>query len=390
MLHTVSSSDAIFSIGVNDKTIDLFESQYPVPNGMAYHSYLIRDEKIVVMDTVDRRAAAPWLENLTEALDGKKPDYLVISHMEPDHTGSLCRLTERYPEMTLVGTAKALAMLPNFCKTMPQNPTLAVKEGDTLSLGRHTLQFILAPMVHWPEVMVTYEQTEKVLFSADAFGKFGTQDAAALWTPEARRYYINIVGKYGVPVQNLLKKAAKLDIQTICPLHGEILSGDLTPYLEKYQTWSSYTPEESGVLVAYASIHGNTAEAAAYVAEQLRSMGETVVLMDLARCDVSDAVQQAFRFDRMVLAAASYDGGVFLPMEEFLLHLQAKLFQNRTAAVIENGSWAPSAAKKMLTYLESMKNLTILGAPVTIRSAVKASDLTGLQAIAQAVHENSL
>lgn len=390
MLYPVSSSDTIFSIGVDDKTIDLFESQYPVPNGMAYHSYLIRDEKIVVMDTVDRRATEPWLENLTEALAGRTPDYLVISHMEPDHTGSLCQLAERYPQMTLVGTAKALAMLPNFCKTMPQNPTLTVKEGDTLSLGSHTLQFILAPMVHWPEVMVTYEQTEKILFSADAFGKFGTQDADEPWTPEARRYYINIVGKYGMPVQTLLKKASKLDIQTICPLHGNILSGDLTPYLEKYQTWSSYTPEENGVLVAYASIHGNTAEAAEYVAEQLRSMGETVMLLDLARCDVSDAVQQAFRFDRMVLAAASYDGGVFLPMEEFLIHLQAKMFQNRTVAIIENGSWAPSAAKKMLICLDSMKNLTILAEPITIRSAVKADDLTALQTLTQTVHKSSL
>lgn len=387
MLHPVSQSTSVFYVGVDDKTIDLFESQYPVPNGVSYNAYVIRDEKIAVMDTVDPRATAQWLENLTEALGGKTPDYLVISHMEPDHAGSICALTEHYPEMTLVGSAKALAMLPNFCRSAPQNPILAVKEGDTLSLGVHTLHFVMAPMVHWPEVMVTYEETEKILFSADAFGKFGALDTDEPWTDEARRYFINIVGKYGMPVQTLLKKAAKLDIQTICPLHGPILTGDLTPYVEKYQIWSSYTPEEKGVLVTYASIHGNTAEGAAYLAEQLRSLGETVTVLDLARCDVADAVQQAFRYDRIVLAAASYDGGVFLPMEEFLIHLQAKAFQNRTIALVENGSWAPSAAKKMQSYLDTMKNLTVLEPVVSIRSAVKAEDEIQLAALAKIIHE---
>ena len=347
MLQTIPDSKAIFYIGVDDKTIDLFESQYSVPNGVSYNSYVIQDEKLAIMDTVDPAATEQWMENLMEVLGDRQPDYLIISHMEPDHAGSIGILTSAYPEMTLVGSAKALAMLPNFFRQVPTNPTIAVKEGDTLSLGEHTLHFVMAPMVHWPEVMVSYEEKEQVLFSADAFGKFGALDTDEPWTDEARRYYINIVGKYGAPVQTLLKKAAGLQIRTICPLHGPILNGDLTPYLQKYQTWSSYQPEESGVLVAYASIHGNTAKAAEFLSEQLWELGEQVTVLDLTRCDMSDAVQAAFRYDRMVLAAASYDGGVFLPMEEFLLHLQAKAFQNRTVALVENGSWAPSAAKKM-------------------------------------------
>lgn len=383
----ITATGAVRYLGVEDKTIDLFESQYPVPNGVSYNSYVILDEKIVVMDTVDKRATEKWLENLTQTLVGKKPDYLVISHMEPDHAGSICALTARYPEMTLVGTAKALSMLPNFCREMPANPTLAVKEGDTLSLGSHTLQFIQAPMVHWPEVMVTYETTEKILFSADAFGRFGAVDADEPWTDEARRYFINIVGKYGMQVQNLLKKAAALEIAVICPLHGPVLRENLGFYLEKYQTWSSYTPEETGVLVAYASIHGNTAQAAAQLAEELSALDESVVLLDLARCDMAEAVSQAFRFNRMVLAAASYDGGVFLPMEKFLIHLQAKSFQNRQVALVENGSWAPCAGKKMLSYLENMKNITVLEQSVSIRSAVKAEDEAQLRLLAQAIHE---
>lgn len=386
MLKPILKSKEIFYLGVEDKTIDLFESQYPVPNGVTYNSYLIRDEKIAVMDTVDPRATDPWLDNLTEALDGCNPDYLIISHMEPDHAGSICALTSRYPDMTLVGTAKALSMVPAFCRNAPQNPTLAVKEGDTLCLGKHTLRFVTAPMVHWPEVMVTYEESEQILFSADAFGKFGTLDTDEPWKDEARRYYINIVGKYGMQVQNLLKKAAGLEIRTICPLHGPVLSGDLTPYLSLYQTWSSYTPEEHGVFVAYASIHGNTAGAAQFLAQKLEECGETVTVRDLARCDMADAVQQAFRYDRIVLAASSYDGGVFLPMEDFLIHLQAKAFQNRTVALIENGSWAPCAAKKMLSYLDTMKNLTIWEDIVTIRSAVKAQDEEALAALAEKIH----
>ncbi len=386
MRKPVLQSETVFYLGVDDKTIDLFESQYLVPNGVSYNSYIICDEKIAVMDTVDKRVTTQWLENLTEALNGRTPDYLIVSHMEPDHAGSICALTARYPDMTLVGTAKALSMLPNFCPTAPQNPTLPVKEGDTLCLGSHTLHFVMAPMVHWPEVMVTYESSEKLLFSADGFGKFGALDAEEPWTDEARRYFINIVGKYGMQVQNLLKKAAALDISAICPLHGPVLSGDLTPYLEKYRIWSSYTPEEKGVLIAYASIHGNTAAAAQLLANQLRQAGETVVLFDLARGDMADAVQQAFRFDRMILAASSYDGGVFLPMEEFLIHLRAKSFRNRTVALVENGSWAPCAAKSMRAYLEGMQNLHILEQTVSIRSAVKPADEAALTALADAVH----
>jgi flavorubredoxin len=389
MSQCIPKSERIFYVGVDDTDIDLFESQYPVKQGMSYNSYIIEDEKIAVMDTVDKRKTAEWLENVLAVLKGKTPSYLIISHMEPDHAGSICTLAEKFPEMTLVGTAKALAMLPNFCEKMPKNPTLVVKEKDTLSLGTHTLQFFLAPMVHWPEVMVSYEQTEQVLFSADAFGKFGVPGADEPWTEEARRYYINIVGKYGMPVQTLLKKAATLDIRTICPLHGPILTGDLAPYLEKYQTWSSYTPEESGVLVAFASIHGNTKEAAEAFASMLQEMGEKVVLLDLARCDKAEAVSQAFRFDRMVLAASSYDGGVFLPMEDFLLRLQAKQYQSRKVGLIENGSWAPSAAKKMLSYLETMKNITLFETTVSIRSGVKSTDRAELETLAKEVKTNA-
>lgn len=387
MLKTIPHSEQIFYVGADDKTLDLFESQYPVPDGVSYNAYVIRDEKTALLDTVDPRATDQWLEQVTEVLDGTAPDYLVISHMEPDHAGSIRAVTERYPDMTLVGSAKALGMLPQFLGDMPGNPTRTVKEGETLELGSHTLHFVMAPMVHWPEVMVCYESGEKVLFSADAFGKFGALDTDQPWTDEARRYYLNIVGKYGAPVQTLLKKAAKPDIRAICPLHGPVLTGDLAPYLEKYQTWSSYAPEEKGVLVAYASIHGNTAQAAALLAERLKALGETVVLLDLSRCDMAEAVAQAFRFDRTVLAAASYDGGVFLPMEEFLLHLQYKAFQKRTIALVENGSWAPCAAKKMHTLLDTMKDLTVLEQTVTIRSAVKPGDESALLALADAVHQ---
>lgn len=388
MRKNIPGSDQIFEVGVDDQTIDLFENQYPVPEGISYNSYVIRDTKTAVMDTADPRAEAQWLQNVAEALDGTAPDYLVISHMEPDHAGSISALAARFPEMTLVGSAKALGMLPQFLPEMPQNPTRAVKEGETLELGAHTLHFIMAPMVHWPEVMAAYESMEKILFSADGFGRFGTRDGSQPWTDEARRYYINIVGKYGAPVQTLLKKAAKLDIRTICPLHGPVLTGDLSPYLEKYQTWSSYAPEERGVLVAHASIHGNTAKAAAYLAAQLEAMGETVTLVDLCRCDMAEAVAQAFRYDRLVLAAASYDGGVFLPMEEFLLHLQYKAFQKRTAYLVENGSWAPCAAKKMRSLLEQMKEIEVPEAAVTIRSAVHPADEEALKALAEVISKN--
>ena len=375
-------------VGGNDRRLAMFEGVYAVPNGVSYNSYLILDEKVALMDTVDARGAEAWEKNLMDTLAGRKVDYLVISHMEPDHAGSIQALAERYPEMTLVGSAKALAMLPQFFRNLPRNPTLAVK-GDVLELGTHTLHFVMAPMVHWPEVMVSYESAEKVLFSADAFGKFGALCTDEPWTDEARRYFLNIVGKYGTPVQTLLKKAAKLDIQTICPLHGPVLTGDLAPYLHLYQTWSSYTPEEKGVLVAHASIHGNTAKAAAYLAEQLKALGEKVTVIDLCRCDMAEAVAQAFRYDRMVLAASSYDGGVFLPMEEFLLHLQYKAFQNRTVALVENGSWAPCAAKNMRAVLDTMKQITVLEPTVTIRSAVKPEDEEHLRALAEVVRQEA-
>ena len=388
---SVTISEAVKYIGVDDKTIDLFESQYVVPHGVSYNSYLIFDEKVALMDTVDARGMEQWEKNLLAALDGRKVDYLIVSHLEPDHAGSIGRLVELFPEVTLVGNAKTFHMLPQFFDELPvdENHKITVAEGESLSLGTHTLNFYMAPMVHWPEVMVSYESAEKVLFSADAFGKFGALCTDEPWTDEARRYFLNIVGKYGTPVQTLLKKAAKLDIQTICPLHGPVLTGDLAPYLHLYQTWSSYTPEEKGVLVAHASIHGNTAKAAAYLAEQLEALGEKVTVIDLCRCDMAEAVAQAFRYDRMVLAASSYDGGVFLPMEEFLLHLQYKAFQNRTVALVENGSWAPCAAKNMRAVLDTMKQITVLEPTVTIRSAVKPEDEEHLRALAEAVRQEA-
>ena len=367
-------TDSIYYIGADDKTIDLFESQYVVPNGVSYNSYLIMDEKVAVMDTVDPRATDAWFANLEEALNGRTPDYLVISHLEPDHAANIGRLAEMYPKMQLVGNAKTFSMLPQFFEMDLTDRTVVVKEGDELSLGSHTLKFFLAPMVHWPEVMVTYDEKDKVLFSADGFGTFGAISENLPWIQEARRYYINIVGKYGPSVQMLLKKAAGLDIAMICPLHGPVLKDDLSFYLDKYNTWSSYTPEDQGVVVAYASMHGNTKEAAVYIAEQLRAAGEKVIVFDLSRDDVSYAVEAAFRLDRMVLAAPTYDGGLFPCMEDFLNHLKAKNFQNRRIALVENGSWGPMAAKKMREILDTMKNLTICETTVTIRSAMKEAD----------------
>ena len=345
---SVKFSDSVKYIGVDDTTIDLFESQYVVPKGVSYNSYVILDEKVAVMDTVDPRGMEQWEKNLLDTLNGRKVDYLVVQHLEPDHSGSIARLVELFPDVTLVGNAKTFAMLPQFFNIPLEGHTLTVKEGDTLSLGEHTLTFVMAPMVHWPEVMVTYESKEKILFSADGFGKFGAlskTEGEDDWACEARRYYFNIVGKYGAPVQTLLKKAAKLDIAKICPLHGTILTENLGYYLEKYNLWSTYQPEEHGILIAHASIHGNTAKAAELLADLLLREGETVAVVDLARDDMAEAVANAFQYDRMVLAAASYDGGLFPPMEEFLLHLKAKSFQNRTVALIENGSWAPCAKK---------------------------------------------
>ena len=384
----VTISDAVKFIGVDDKTIDLFESQYVVPEGVSYNSYLILDEKVALMDTVDVRGMKEWEKNLTETLAGRKVDYLVIQHLEPDHAGSIGRLLELYPDVTLVGNAKTFAMLPQFFDIDPNVKKLTVAEGDTLSLGNHTLTFVMAPMVHWPEVMVTYESTEKILFSADGFGKFGALDSEDEegWACEARRYYFNIVGKYGAPVQALLKKAANLDIQTICPLHGPVLKENLGYYIGLYDTWSSYRPEDKGVLVAYASIHGNTAKAAEKFAEMLRAKGvEKVVVSDLAREDMAEVIEDAFRYDRMVVAGASYDGGVFPCMQDFLHHLQSKAYQNRTVGIIENGSWGPTAGRTMKAILETMKNVTIVDPMVTIKSAMKESDMPALEALADTI-----
>ncbi|MBC5787527.1 FprA family A-type flavoprotein [Clostridium facile] len=379
-------TDTVVYIGVDDKTIDLFESQYVVPNGISYNSYVILDEKVVVMDTVDARATEEWFKNLENALNGRTVDYLVVSHMEPDHAANIQALAERYPNMQVVGNAKTFQLLSQFFSIDISSRAITVKEGDTLNVGSHTLQFFMAPMVHWPEVMVTYEQSEKILFSADGFGKFGTLDTEEDWDCEARRYYFNIVGKYGMQVQALLKKAARLDIQMICPLHGPILKENLAHYLNKYDIWSSYRPEDEGIFIAYASIHGNTAKAIKKFAEMLKEKGAPKVsLCDLTRDDMAEAVEDAFRYDRLVLAACSYDGGVFPCMEEFLHHLKAKNYQNRKVALIENGSWAPSAGKVMRSLLEGMKNITIYDEFVSIRSTLKEDSTAAMEALADAL-----
>lgn len=381
-------SESVFYIGASDMTLDLFESQYPVPNGVTYNSYLILDEKNAVLDTVDVRGSEQWFANLDQSLAGKPADYLVISHMEPDHAANIEQFVRIHPEAKLVGNAKTFGMIRQFFDLDLEGRTVEVKEGDTLSLGTHILQFFMAPMVHWPEVMVTYEQTEKILFSADGFGRFGTMDSAEEWSEEAARYYLNIVGKYGAQVQTLLKKAAGLDIRMICPLHGPVLRENLEYYLEKYQLWSTYQPEKHGVLVACASIHGNTAKAAKHLAEILREQGEeSVEVLDLSRTDISVAVRKAFYYDRMVVAAATYDGGVFPCMEEFLLHIRSKNYQKRTVGILENGSWAPMAGKVMRGLLESMKNVEILEPVVTVRSAVKDADLAAMKELAKKLAE---
>ena len=378
--------NSVYYVGADDKTIDLFESQYLVPNGVSYNSYVIRDEKTAILDTVDPRAGEQWLANLEEVLEGESPDYLIVSHLEPDHAGNIGKLAEKYPKMKLVGNAKTFAMLPQFFEMDLTDRCVTVKEGDILSLGAHTLTFVMAPMVHWPEVMVAYESKEKILFSADGFGKFGALDAEEAWVDEARRYYINIVGKYGAQVQALLKKAAGLDIAMICPLHGPILRENLGYYLEKYQTWSSYEPEETGIVIAYASIHGNTAKAAKELAEMLKEKTEAPVkVYDLARADMPTVVAEAFRYDRLVLAAASYDGGVFPCMEDFLHHLRAKTYRGRKVALLENGTWAPSAARTMRSILDEMKNIIICEPVVTIRSTMKEADKEAMKELAEAV-----
>lgn len=381
-------SDGIRYIGVDDKDIDLFESQYVVPNGIAYNSYLIMDEKIAVMDTVDKRGQKEWEQKLVRELGGRTPDYLVISHLEPDHAGSIARIIEMFPDIMLVSNAKTFSMLPQFFDAPAEEKTVTVKEGDTLSLGVHTLKFFMAPMVHWPEVMVTYEESEKTLFSADGFGKFGALDTDEDWACEARRYYFNICGKYGMPVQALLKKAATLDIQRICPLHGPILEENLGYYIDLYNTWSNYTPENKGVLIAYASIHGNTRKAAEKLAELIRAKGEEkVVVSDLAREDMAEVIEDAFRYDRMVLAAASYDASVFPCMQTFLSKLQVKAYQKRTVGILENGSWAPTAAKTMKAMLEPMKDITLLEPVVTIKSTLKDENMADMEALADAVYK---
>lgn len=381
-------TDTILGIGVDDTTLDLFESQYPVPTGVSYNSYVILDEKVAVMDTVDARATDPWKENLTEALNGRTPDYLVVSHVEPDHAANVAALAAQYPAMQVVGNAKTFAFLDQFFGTdfVAADRRLTVKEGDTLPLGSHCLTFAFAPMVHWPEVMVSYESSEKVLFSADGFGRFGAVarfDEKADWASEARRYYLNIVGKYGPQVQALLKKAAALDIQTICPLHGPVLTGDLSRYFELYNTWSSYEAEEpEKILVASASIHGHTRAAAHAMADKLRAGGAKVVEIDLTRVDVSYAVTEAFRCGKMVLACATYDGFLFPPMENLLAHLKTKNFQKRTVALMENGTWAPMAAKLMRAELEGMKNITLCENVVTLRSAMNDASAAQMDALA--------
>ena len=386
-MQTTTISDAVRYIGADDTTIDLFESQYEVPNGVSYNSYVILDEKIAVMDTVDARETDEWLSNLKAALDGRNADYLIVSHLEPDHSAGIRLFTEQFPQAKLVMSAKAKAMLPQFFEIPSlEEKCLTAAEGETLSLGSHTLQFFMAPMVHWPEVMVEYEMTEKILFSADGFGKFGALSTEEDWACEARRYYFNIVGKYGSPVQTLLKKAATLDIQTICPLHGPILKENLPYYIGKYQTWSSYEPEDKGVLVACASIHGNTKAAAEKMVKLLQEAGAAkVAFTDLSRDDMAEAIEDAFRYDSLVLCAASYDGGVFPPMEDFLNRLSHKAFQKRKVGIIENGSWAPCAAKSMKAILDTMKNLEICDKVVTIKTTMKDADVEHMKELAKEI-----
>ncbi len=386
-MKDITISDSIIYVGVDDKTIDLFESQYVVPNGVSYNSYIILDDKITIMDTVDKRGTDEWLANVKNTLGGNKPYYLVVSHLEPDHAGNIQTLIEMYPDIKIVGNTKTFAMIGQFFNVeISDDKKVVVGEGDTLELGKHTLQFFMAPMVHWPEVMVTYEQSEKVLFSADGFGKFGALDTDEDWTCEARRYYMNIVGKYGAPVQTLLKKAAALDIQTICPLHGPILKENLDYYIGKYQIWSSYEPEDEGIVIACASIHGNTMAACEKFAEILTEKGaKKVSIFDLARDDMAEAIEDAFRYDTLVLAAASYDGGVFPCMEDFLNHLKSKGYQKRRVAYIQNGSWGPCAGKVMKGIVEQMKNITEAEPMVTIKSTMKAETVDELIVLADAL-----
>lgn len=376
----------IVYLGVNDHAVDLFESQYSVPNGMAYNSYLIMDDQTVVMDTVDAHFTDEWITKIAAALGDRAPDYLVVQHMEPDHAGSIDAFAQAYPTTKIVSSAKAFVMMQQFFGTDYADRRVVVKEGDTLPLGHHTLHFVTAPMVHWPEVIMTYDDADKVLFSADAFGKFGALDVEEEWLPEARRYFIGIVGKYGVQVQTVLKKAAGLDIETICSLHGPILHKEqLADVLAAYDTWSAYRPETDGVLVAYTSIYGHTADAAEQLAEELRTKGQQVVVMDLARCDMAEAVAQAFRFSKLVLATPTYNGDVFPFTKTFIEHLTERNYQNRTVALMENGSWAPTAARVMRKMFEASKNLTILDETVTVKGSLDDASTAQLHALADAL-----
>ena len=371
-------------IGVNDHEVDLFEGQYVVPNGMAYNSYVIMDEKIAIMDTVDKNFTRQWLENLTAALKGRSPDYLVVQHMEPDHSAGIAIFLEAYPEATVVSSAKAFVMMKNFFGTDYADRRIVVGEGDTLNLGKHVLTFVTAPMVHWPEVIVTYDACDKVLFSADGFGKFGALDAEEDWACEARRYYIGIVGKYGAQVQALLKKAAGLDIQTICPLHGPILTENLGYYINLYDIWSSYRVESEGVMIAYTSVYGNTKAAVELLAQKLEEKGcPKVVVNDLARCDMAEAVEDAFRYGKLVLATTTYNGDVFPFMKEFIHHLTERTYRNRTVGLMENGTWAPVAAKTMMKLLEGSKDLTFTDTTVKILSALNDDSRAQIEALAE-------
>lgn len=380
------TNDIVY-IGVDDTDLDLFESQYIIPNGISYNSYLIKDEKIAIMDTADNRKIDEWLKNLRDALDGLSPDYLVVQHMEPDHAGCIAEIMDEYPSIKIVASARAIQMLPQFFEGRDfSQSTIAVKEGEELSLGEHTLQFFMAPMVHWPEVMVTYDKRDKVVFSADGFGKFGALSHDEDWACEARRYYFNICGKYGASVQALLKKLSTLDVECICPLHGPILKDNLGYYIGLYDTWSRYDVETEGVFIAYASIHGGTAAVANAVADILREKGaKKVSVADLSRDDMAEAIEDAFRMDKMIVAAASYDGGVFPVMNDFLHHLQIKAYQKRRVGIIENGSWAPCAGRAMRSMLEQMKDVEIVEPMVTILSRMKSSDRAALEALADAM-----
>lgn len=370
-------------VGVNDHEVDLFEGQYLVPNGMAYNSYVIVDDKVAVMDTVDQRFGEAWLEKIAAVLGERRPDYLVVQHMEPDHSGSIVKFLERYPDATVVGNAKTFVMMAQFFPDAPEMKRLIVKDGETLAFGKHALTFVFAPMVHWPEVMVSYDSFDKVLFSADGFGKFGALDVEDEWDCEARRYYIGIVGKYGMQVQKLLKAAATLDIAIICPLHGPILKENLGHYIEKYDIWSSYRPEDSGVMIAYASVYGHTKAAAEELARELESRGQKVVLADLAREDMAECVEDAFRYDRLVLASVTYNGDIFPPMHAFLHALTERSFQNRTVAFMENGTWAPAAARIMAAALEKSKNITFAQEKVTMKSTMNQDTKASIRRLAE-------